>query len=275
MKLKNIIPGLLILTLLYSCSKEEPLVNINDNSSKVTLLLSQVIIDDQPSFEYTYNPSALVNNEMSLYDLSVNHYNNKNQLIATDLYVNYSILSSDVSVSNLAMNQTAWVSPDDANKSGTLTYEYNSDGLLVKTTYVPVAGITEVSEFSYNAENRIKSQILMWDNIKTGYINYTYDDSGNLIEEYLYNIESSGVADLTISKFYEFDDKTNPYKLMKSDSRIPGIYTNKNNIVKETYTVYAVQGKGTENLQITQNSYKYNSQGYPISKNGNVKYVYN
>ncbi len=275
MKLKNIIPGLLILTLLYSCSKEEPLVNINDNSSKVTLLLSQVIIDDQPSFEYTYNPSALVNNEMSLYDLSVNHYNNKNQLIATDLYVNYSILSSDVSVSNLAMNQTAWVSPDDANKSGTLTYEYNSDGLLVKTTYVPVAGITEVSEFSYNAENRIKSQILMWDNIKTGYINYTYDDSGNLIEEYLYNIESSGVADLTISKFYEFDDKTNPYKLMKCDSRIPGIYTNKNNIVKETYTVYAVQGKGTENLQITQNSYKYNSQGYPISKNGNVKYVYN
>jgi hypothetical protein len=274
MKLINIIPGLLVLTLFYSCTKEEPLTNINDNTTDV-LLLSQVLIDNQPSFEYTYNTSSLVNEEKSMYDLSVNNYNGNNQLVSTVYYVNYSILSNDPEVANLAMNQTVWVSPDDANKSGTLTYEYNSKGLLIKTTYAPVTGSTEVSEFSYNSKNRISSQILMWDDIKTGYISYAYDDYGNLIEEYLYNIESSGVADLAISKFYEYDGKINPYKSMIPGSRLPGIYTNKNNITKETYTVYAAQGKGTDNLQVTQNTYKYNSQGYPISKNGNVKYVYN
>ena len=54
----------------------------------------------------------------------------------------------------------------------------------------------------------------------------------------------------------------------------PGLYSNTNNIIKETYTLHFEVDDDIEAVQITENSYEYNEEGYPIRKNGNTEYVY-
>ena len=78
---------------------------------------------------------------------------------------------------------------------------------------------------------------------ETGYIDYLYDYKGNLIKEILYDISETGVAELSTTTKYLFDSKQNPYQSFKS-LMIPGIYTNRNNIIKEIYTVHVKRWTG-------------------------------
>jgi hypothetical protein len=114
---------------------------------------------------------------------------------------------------------------------------------------------------------------MYWENTITGYIDYSYDAKGNLIKEMLYNIPSAGVTELITTTQYIFDSQLNPYKPI-SKLKIPGIDTNPNNIVKETYTIHLAQGQGTDSGQVTETTYEYNGLGYPVTKNGNIKYIY-
>ena len=270
MKFKIISFCLLFVAIFLSCKKEGPLDVGNAN----ILLLSTVTIDNQPSFEYLYNGANLVSEEKSKVDYTIHHYNDKNQLVTSDYYVNYNILSSDLQVFGTAMNITEWVTPDNVNKGGTFKYEYNDNGQLIKTTFSRTSsGSSEYSEFSYDVNNRISIQTLYWENNETGYIEYSYDAKGNLIKEILYNVSATGVAELSTTTLYEFDNEQNPYKSF-GGLMTPGIRTNRNNIIKETNMIYLNADKVADKAQITQTSYTYNGTGYPISKNGNTQYLY-
>jgi hypothetical protein len=271
MKLKKISFCLILVVIFLSCKKEEEqLVLINSG----TPLLSSVIIDKQPYNNYVYNSANLIAEEKSQFDYTVHTYNGKNQLLSTDYYGNNDILSSDLLVYQAAINRKEWVTPINGNKGGTIKYEYNSNEQLIKTKYTrPLSTVSEYSEFSYDVNNRISRQIMFWENEKTGYTDYLYDAKGNLIKETLYNLSSTGVAELSTAIQYEFDTQQNPYesfsKLME-----PGIHTNHNNITKETYTIYMGSNPVVTKVQVTDNTYAYNGKGYPISKNGNVEYAY-
>ena len=59
---------------------------------------------------------------------------------------------------------------------------------------------------------------------------------------------------------YEFDNKNNPYQVFACEGN-PGIYTNKNNIIKETSVSY----NGTaESSSAELHTYEYNSLDYPV-----------
>jgi len=277
MKLKITFVFLFFVAVFISCKKDEPLVegNINGNGNvkNSVLLLSKIQTDSLTSFEYLYNSANLISVEKSKFYFTTNVYNAKNQLVSTDYYSNYDILSNDLQVFQTAMNQNTWITPVTPNKGGTMQYEYNAAGQLSKATYTPASGNIQYSEFSYGADGRISKQMLFWEDKETGYIDYTYDDKGNLTKEILYNLTSTGDPELSTTTQYEFDNQQNPYK---SVSRLmtPGIYTNLNNIIKETYTIHLQAGQGSDNVQITQTTYVYNSKGYPVSKNGNINYIY-
>jgi hypothetical protein len=268
MKVIKISICLVIIVLAFSCKKEE--IGITPNNSG--LLLKQVLVDNQPVLEYTYNSSRLISAEKSKVDLTNYNYTG-NQLTSTDYYLNYNLLSSDAQVSTSAMNQAGWVSSDPANKAGTGTFEYNGSDQLLKATYTSVSDGSQHSEFIYGADGKISKQILYWDVAETGHIDYTYDSNGNLTEQDLYNISASGSTELSTTINYEFDNASNPYKAV-SRLPIPGLYTNTNNITKETYTINVNSEQGTNSVQVIVNTYVYNSKGYPISKNGNVTYSY-
>jgi YD repeat-containing protein len=237
-------------------------------------LLSKVLVDKQSTYEYIYNDSNLINQEKSKFNLAIYTYNDKNQLVTADYYANDNVLSSDPTVYQAAVNSTVWVTTATGVNGGTMSFEYNTNGQLIKTTYTtPLSATSEYSEFTYDANSRIGRQTMYWGSTATGYIDYTYDGQGNLVQEMLYNIPSPGVTELITTTQYEFDNKLNPYKTVNK-SMLPGINTNTNNIVKETYTIHMSPGLGSDNVQTTVTTYTYNAAGYPVSKNGNTSYVY-
>lgn len=94
-----------------------------------------------------------------------------------------------------------------------------------------------------------------------------------VIKELHYWILASRDSELQTTTEYEFEDKQNPYKVFNT-LMIPGRYTNSNNIIKKTYTIHFEVDQSIDKVQITENTYRYNSQGYPISKNDSETYVY-
>jgi len=130
-----------------------------------------------------------------------------------------------------------------------------------------------ICKYSYDNKNRINRQTFYRDNERTGFIDYMYDDNDNLLKRLHYWILATGDSELQTTTEYEFDDKHNPYKVFNS-IMIPGRYTNSNNIIKEIYTIHFEVDQSIENIQITNNSYEYNSQGFPISKNDSETYIY-
>jgi len=120
-------------------------------------------------------------------------------------------LSSDPQVYQAAISSTVWVTPESGVNGGNMAYTYNDQGQLTKTTFTrPQSTSTEYSDFTYDANNKISRQTMSWDNNATGYIDYTYDTKGNLINEVLYNLTSTGAAQLITSTQYDFDSKNNP-----------------------------------------------------------------
>jgi hypothetical protein len=55
---------------------------------------------------------------------------------------------------------------------------------------------------------------------------------------------------------------------------LPGQNTNINNITKETYTIHFEVDPFIDTIQVTENSYRYNTMDYPVSKNNFETYVY-
>jgi hypothetical protein len=114
---------------------------------------------------------------------------------------------------------------------------------------------------------------MYWADAATGYIDYTFDSKGNLVKEMLYNLPSSGAAELITTTQYEFDSKLNPYNL-SGKILIPGQSTNPNNIIKETYTIHMNPDQGSDKVLVTPTAYTYNNLGYPASENGNTTFIY-
>jgi hypothetical protein len=276
MKLNLITFSVLFVTIFISCKKEEISTAGNSGVSGniVVPILSKVMIDNQPVYEYAFNDSNLVSQEKSKYDFNIYHYNDKGQIITTEYYGNDDVLSSDQQVSESAINSAVWVTPQNGKEGGIITYEYFDNGQLSKTIYSrPQSTSNEYSNFIYDANNRISRQTMYWEDTATGYIDYSYDSKGNLVKETLYNIPSEGATELITTTQYEFDDYQNPFKSLNL-LMTPGIFTNQNNIIKETYTIHLAPAEGSDNVQVTLNTYEYNTLGYPVTKNGNVSYIY-
>jgi hypothetical protein len=273
MRIKIITFCLLLVTISFSCKKEE-ISTVGNNGTTGIPLLSKVLVDNKSTYEYVYNDSNLISEEKSKFDYTVHGYNTKGQLVTTEYYGNDAVLSSDPQVYQTAMSSTTWVTPESGTKGGTITYDYNDKGQIIKSTCSrPPLTCSEYSAFTYDSNNRIGRQTMYWDGTATGYIDYSYDTNGNLIKEMLYNLSSAGVAELITTTEYDFDSEKNPY-LATSRLMIPGINTNTNNIIKETYTIHLSTGQGSDNVQVTETSYKYNKMGYPVTKNGNISFIY-
>jgi hypothetical protein len=273
MKIKIAASCLLFVSIFLSCKKEDLSKGLNPGNTDVALL-NEVLIDNQCTSSYLYTDSKLISEEKSKFDYTRYTYNNNGQLIKSEFYGNDDVLSTDDQVFESAINGTEWVTPLTGKLGGTITYSYNDNGQLIKTTYTRTSDPTsEYSEFTYDLKNRIGRQTMYWDNSPKGYIDYTYDSKGNLTREMLYNLPETGVAELSTTTSYTYDNQQNPYRTFYG-LMMPGINTNKNNIMKETYTIHITPDQGSDNVLVSENTYEYNASGYPVSKNGNIMYVY-
>lgn len=265
---KNLL--IFIITIFFiSCEKDkQPIIENTDIP-----LISKVLIDNETYMEYSYNDANLLIEEKSKFNYSRHSYNNNNQLVASDIYWDMRIASSDSRVLEEAMNRKEWVNPGNTEKSLTRTFEYEQNEQLVRKTFTRTSSSnSEYAEFTY-ADGRIIRQTMFWQGVLSTYVDYDYDDRGNLVKETRYGVLPDGVAELWTTTEYEYDNKHNPYLAFRR-LMTPGICTNANNITRETYTIHFEVDDFIEKVQITNKTYEYNSSGYPIKVNGGTGYVY-
>ena len=253
-----------------SCEKEK-LVTVENTDLP---LLRSVLVAGVSSGEYTYNKANLINEEKSKFFYTKHNYNDRNLLISTEHYMDRGMFSSLGTAVEASMNRKEWVNADNTEKSLTVTCEYNSNGQLSRSIYTrPSVSNSEYCEFSYENE-RISRQKMFWNNALSTYIEFIYDENGNLIKQSKYHVPESGVAELWTTTEYEYDNMNNPFIAFKR-LMLPGRNTNPNNITKETCTLYFdVDPSLTERVSIIINTYEYNSSGYPVKVNGKAEYLY-
>jgi len=253
----------MLIIFLFACEKDHSELIQNNHAG----LLYQVKFDSESFYEFTYNDLNQLVEEKSKWHYTRHNYQN-GQLISSDYYYDPGMASSSYQVAMASMNRKEWVNPTNTEKSITNTYSHDKKGNIIQSENDQV-----ICKYSYDEQNRINRQTFYSDNKCNGYNHYTYDDKDNLIKSLDYWILANGEPTLRTTTEYEFDNKHNPYKKLGS-FMLPGRSTNSNNIIKETYTLHFEVDKFTDKVQITENSYTYNSEGYPISKNDSEFYIY-
>lgn len=253
--------------LLVSCEKERLVLMENTDIP----LISKVLVNGETFKLFTYNESNLVTEEKTKYHYTRHSYNDNNELTSSEFYFDMSMASSDSRVIEAAMNRKEWVSPENTEKSLTKTFAYLDQKTRVNFNRNS-QGQPEYSEFIFE-NGRAVRQIMYWGGPVSGYINYFYDDRGNVVREDRYLVPDGGGAILNTTTEYEYDHMMNPFRAFRK-LITPGIYTNINNIVRETYIIYFDVPPGTGQTHITEYSYDYDLQGYPVTVNGDTEYIY-
>jgi hypothetical protein len=257
--------------LFFSCEKEGNNQIVIENTG--IPLISKVLYDGQISVEYVYNQSNLLSEEKSKFHYTKHTYNSENQLITSDFYWDVSMASSNSAVIQAAMERTEWVTPDNTPKSVSHELSYNADGQLFRKSYNRTNDeSSDFTEFQYDG-GRITKETGYYNGSVMGFTTYEYDSKGNVAKELKYMTSPYGVTELTATTEYEYDDMHNPFQAFKRLTT-PGVYTNPNNILKQTYTLNFDVDPYTEKVQVTTNKYEYNSEGYPSKVNGTVEYQY-
>jgi hypothetical protein len=252
-----------------SCEKDKQLIIENTDIP----LISKVLIGGEIYMEYSYSSANLVIEEKNKFHYTKHAYNDSNQLITSDFYWDMRIASSNSSVLEAAINREEWVNPDNTSKSISHSLKYNSAGQLVRKSYIrPSVNTTDFVEFQYQ-NDRIIRATGYYNNSISGYTDYEYDDNGNISRQTRYNLSSEGITELSTTTEYEYDNMHNPYQSFKRLTD-PGVFTNRNNITKETYILNFDVDPSIEKVQITENSYEYNDKGYPVKVNGMTEYIY-
>jgi hypothetical protein len=230
-------------------------------------LIVKEFYSDELYHEFTYNEQSLLKERKSKWFYALYHYNEHNQISSYEMYEDPGIYSSNWETAEAAMNRTEWVNPENTKISARATYTY--EGVkLASITVTSIPGFGEnTTVFSYDDNGRIEDQTFYSRTVVNGRKVYTYDDRGNVILEEQYYSSA-----LICTRSFEYDNKHNPFKVFNKQGT-PGIYTNENNIVMETL-VLMDNTPGVDSVQVTESTYEYNNQGYPVTKDGFIRYEY-
>lgn len=257
---------LIIIIAMFSCFSCEKGGLIEEGDA---YLIKQIFVEDELHAEYTYTNADLIAEEKSKFHYTKHSYNSANQLIQSEHYWDERIASSSSAVLEEAMQRSDWVNPENAEMDSYFSFEYHSSGKLKKRTITRMnGGESSVDTFLYNEDSKIQKRISFHDNKESVYDDYFYNNNGNLIKQQRYFVLERGTPELQTTTEYEFDDKHNPYLAFRG-LMIPGRNTNPNNIIKETYTIHSEM-----DVQVTEFSYEYNTNGYPVKRTDGTNYVY-
>ncbi|HKJ82315.1 MAG TPA: hypothetical protein VJ954_09845 [Ignavibacteriaceae bacterium] len=270
--MKKISVIFLISLVLFSCEKVKTDSQLIIENANIPLI-SRVLIGSEIYTEYSYNSANLVTEEKGKFRYVTHTYDDINQLITSDFYWDTRIASSNSHILEALLNREEWVNPENTAKSISHELEYIINEHKIRKSYIRTENTnSDVVEYLYEGDRIIRATGY-YNGSLSGYTVYLYDVNGNIIKETRYNITSEGIAELSTTTEYEYDNMHNPYQSFKR-LLTPGIYTNPNNITKETYTLNFDVGPSIDKVQITEYSYEYNDLGYPVKVNGGTEYVY-
>lgn len=264
---KIILPTAVLLLLICSCEKESELVYEDYQSST---LLRQIGNSEEDMVIITYYNSAQVFEHLQRFSYEKYIYNSQNQLERIDIAMTLNPLSCAI------IPGTSFEDGDDPRKASVgqyVEFSYSDDGIVESTYHYFINDETprlmSYNEFVYDEGKVIRTNMFNPADELTQYFTYSYDEYGNVSEEEYYFLLDLENASLQRRIKYEYDDKINPFKVFSAKGT-PGIFTNSNNITKQTaFEYYSVE----EQSYTIENSYEYNDLGFPVKVN-NVDYIY-
>lgn len=279
--MKHYLPYLFILIglILTSCKKED-CSGIENKSG----LISKIFESGDITVEYVYQCSGLLSEIRTRNSCTKHFYESGGLLEKIELYIDANYYgyggSGGYSAyggyggSGYNYSQTEWTNPKDMELYSTTLYEYNSNKQLIKSIN-KFGHVIIPSEFSYNNQGRISTLTAYYENEESDkYIEYFYDETGNLTKASQYLIQPDETTVLHSIREYEVDSKQNPFFAFKK-LLIPGPNTNPNNTTKETYTFYGEISDSTDRVKIIEHVYEYNELGYPIKMDNDFTFEYN
>jgi hypothetical protein len=224
-------------------------------------LISQVNAGDLAVHGLTYNSNCLIYESTEPFTYKKFSYDTQNILKKVEFAYSFSAFSCA-----MIPGQSLESDPRKAAISSFSEFEYDGALRLIKKfNYFINSGIPQLTSyetFDYGNNLIIRSSTFNPQGILNHFHEYTYDVNGNIARDDYYTCQSSII--LLEIKTYEFDNKNNPYQVFASEG-IPGQYTNRNNIVKETVVTY---NGNAQSRNIIQSVYEYNSLDYPVKING-------
>jgi hypothetical protein len=258
--MKNYLVFIILVSLCFTTCKKEDDLYYSDT------LLSQVNSGNLAVHGLTYNSNYLIHESTEPIKYKRFTYDVNNNLKKVEEAYSFSAFSCV-----MIPGQSPEADPRKAKISVYSEFEYdNGLRLIKKSNYFINSGnpqLVSYQTYDYGNGKIVKLNIFNPQGQLTQYHDYTYDDNGNIIRDDVYF--SSGVIKLVNSVIYEFDNKNNPYQVFACQGE-PGLYTNSNNILKETSVSY----NGTaESQYITTNIYEYNNLDYPVRIN-NLDCIY-
>ncbi|MCJ7447306.1 MAG: hypothetical protein MUO72_06435 [Bacteroidales bacterium] len=255
--MKNYTLLIIIVFLCFNtCKKEDK----NENLCYSSTLISQVNSGDLAVHGLTYNSNCLIYESTEPYKYKRFSYDARNILNKVEVAYSFSSFSCV-----MIPGQSQESDPRKATISEFSEFEYDDAlRLTKKSIYFINSGnsqLTYYQTYDYENDTIVKSSTFNPQGLLTQYHDYTYDDSGNIKRDDQYS-NNSGIK-LVNTVICEFDNKNNPYQVFACEG-IPGIYTNKNNIIKETSVSY----NGAAEFRTTrQYVYEYNTLDYPVKIN--------
>lgn len=260
--MKNYTLIIVVFLCFIACKKEDK----TENPYYSNTLLSQVNSGNLAVHGLTYNSDYLIHESTEPFTYKKFSYNTQNILSKVEQAFSFNAFSCV-----MIPGQSLESDPRKAGISQYSEFDYNTDlRLIKKSTYFINNGNSELNyyhTYDYLNDKIIKLNMFNPQGLLIQYDSYVYDDNGNIIRDDQYS-NNSGIK-LIYSGIYEFDNKNNPYQVFACEGE-PGIYTNKNNITKETSVYY----NGTaESGYTTIHTYEYNSLNYPV-RIDELEYVY-
>lgn len=241
----------------YSCKKEGQLVQKPVADGKI---LNYILNGENIIQELTYTTDSLIYEVIEPYSYKKHFYNAARQLEKTE----EAYSASPFSCAMIDGPSREGDDPRKAPVSRIFNFEY-SGGKLSKKSFVYIVNGTPnvISYDSYLYESDKIKQISTYnpDGKLMNYKNYTVNDDGNLTREEYWLVKQDGSSSMLSAIEYQFDNKNNPYRVFAGEG-IPGVNTNRNNVITATY-IYYNQGSGSRSS--TPTKYQYNKYDYPVS----------
>lgn len=249
---------LIIIVFLFftTCKKEDT----NENLCYSSELISQVNSGDLAVHGLIYNSNCLIYESTEPYKYKKFSYDARNILNKVEVAYSFSSFSCV-----MIPGQSLESDPRKATISEYSEFEYDDALRLTKKSIYYInnknSQLTYYQTYDYENDKIVRLSTFNPQGLLIQYNDYSYDDSGNITRNDQYS-NNSGIK-LVTTVICEFDTKNNPYQVFACEGD-PGIYTNKNNILKETSVTY----NGTAESRTTQlYVYEYNSLDYPVKIN--------
>ena len=256
----------LVIIGLNSCEKEDVNPDTCQDSSKIR----QVKTDTMVWEEMTYTENCLLHEFVQAFSYKKYSYNEKGQLTKIEQALTLDPLSCFMPTGS---DGEIITDPRKAKITKYSSFEYDNVGKPAKKTdyYLNGKQFEMLSYTTYEyGDDRVKE---LFRHNREGGISekntYTYDEKGNIIRDEYYFSDSGAGYILMNTKEYVLDDKINPYLIFENEG-IPGIFTNRNNILKSIYTD---NYSGDGYTYTVEYSYEYNASGFPVKMN-NFTFIY-